>query len=114
MSNETGKNTLFRAEHWEMDQEGQIKHSSSGVNYYFDDEHNTDHNVDVGDVGDHDVDDIQATDKDGDDKMLFLAIALKILLQAIVSMRTRTTRRSNCTLVPVLLGRFLLLFDTIW
>ena len=34
---------LSRAEHWEMDQQGHIKHSSSGVNYHFD---NADNAVD--------------------------------------------------------------------
>ena len=46
---------MSRAEHWEMDQEGQIKHSSSGKNHYFDDRDDADDNVDN---DDHDVDDI--------------------------------------------------------
>ena len=57
MSNETMKTTLSRAEHWEMDQEGQIKHSSSGVDYYFDDDDDAEDNADN---DDDDVDDIQA------------------------------------------------------
>ena len=63
--------------------------------------HNADDNADN---GDHDV----------DDEILLQAISLKSLLQATVSMKTRTTRRSNCTLVPVPLGRSLSLFHTIW
>ena len=47
---------MSRAEHWEMDQEGQIKHSSSGMNHDFDDGDDADDNVDN---DDHDVDDIQ-------------------------------------------------------
>ena len=86
--------SMFRAEHWEMDQEGQIKHSSSGINRDFDDEDDADDNVDS---GEHAVDDTQANAKDGD---------TEVLLQAIALMKTRTTRRSNCTLAPVLLGRF--------
>ena len=74
-------------------------------NYLADDYADEDDVDDNADDGDHDDDDIQVTHKDGVDE---------ILLQAIASMKTRTTRRSNCTLVPVLLGRFLLLFDTIW
>ena len=64
-----------------MDQEGQIKHSSSGMNHVFDDWDDADDNVDS---GDSEVDDLKANAKDGDDE---------ILLQAIVLMKTRTTRR---------------------
>ena len=46
---------MSRAEHWEMDQEGQIKHSSSGKIHYFDDGDDADDDVDN---DDHDVDDI--------------------------------------------------------
>ena len=86
--------SMFRAEHWEMDQEGQIKHSSSGINRDFGEEDDADDNADN---GDHEVYDIQANAKDGDNE---------VLLQAIVLMKTRTTRRLNCTLAPVPLGRF--------
>ena len=47
-----------------MDQEGQIKHSSSGLNHGFDDE-DDDADDDVFN-GDHDVDDILANAKESD------------------------------------------------
>ena len=43
MNSTCGHWPLSRAEHWEMDQQGHIKHSSSGLKYHFD---NADNAVD--------------------------------------------------------------------